>query len=434
MFIHTVTQGETLQSISELYQVSIPILMKINELPNPDNLVIGQTIIIRKPTILYTVAEGDTLYNIANQFATSALTILQNNPGIAENSYLIIGTELVIKYQDQEPEANEIVGSMYVNGYAYPFIDKTVLRKTLPFLSYLTIFSYGFQTDGTLIPTNDTELIQLAKQFGVAPVMLISTLTDDGVFSNELAHALLTDPEAQTNLINNIVSNMADKGYLGLDIDFEYVLPEDKDAYIEFIERTTNELNSNGYFVTVALAPKTSANQPGLLYEAHNYEAIGTVANYVLLMTYEWGYTFGPPMAVSPINKVREVIEYGVSAIPSSKINMGVPNYAYDWPLPFIRGTTKARSLGNVEAVALAATEVADIDFDEIAQTPFFYYTSSEEEEHVVWFDDARSMEEKLALVSEYNLRGIGIWNIMKYFPGLYQVLSSRYQIVKEDV
>ena len=70
--------------------------------------------------------------------------------------------------------------------------------------------------------------------------------------------------------------------------------------------------------------------------------AIGGIADSVLLMTYEWGYTYGPPMAVAPINHVRRVAEYGASVIDPEKIQMGIPNYGYDWPLPFVQGQTRA--------------------------------------------------------------------------------------------
>ena len=40
-------------------------------------------------------------------------------------------------------------------------------------------------------------------------------------------------------------------------------------------------------------------------------------------MTYEWGYSGGPAMAVSPIDQVRRVLEYAITEIPPNKIMMG---------------------------------------------------------------------------------------------------------------
>ena len=87
-----------------------------------------------------------------------------------------------------------------------------------------------------------------------------------------------------------------------------------------------------------ALAPKTSAGQKGTLYEGHDYTAIGAACDAALLMTYEWGYTYGPPMAVAPIRNVRQVVEYALTEIPPEKIWLGVPTYGYDWTLPYEKG------------------------------------------------------------------------------------------------
>lgn len=57
-------------------------------------------------------------------------------------------------------------------------------------------------------------------------------------------------------------------------------------------------------------------------------------------MTYEWGFTYGPPMAVAPLNAVERVVQYAVSRIEAGKLLLGFPNYAYDWTLPYEAGLT----------------------------------------------------------------------------------------------
>ncbi|WP_455713975.1 glycosyl hydrolase family 18 protein [Anaerosporobacter sp.] len=424
MEIHVVTQGENIYSIATDYGTTPNRIIEDNELTNPDNLVVGQTLVILYPKTTYTVEEGDTLLEVAQKNGVSVITLLQNNPGLADFPYLYVGQQIVIEYE------GERIGSMEVNGYLYPFIDRDVLIKTLPFLTYITIFTYGFTPEGELIDIDDEEIIQLARDYGVASFMLISTLTPEGTFSNELANQILNDIEAQNRLIENILANLEEKQYYGLDIDFEYIYPDDREAYINFIQNVTTKLNAEGFQVMVALAPKISSDQPGLLYEAHDYKGLGAVANKVLLMTYEWGYTYGPPMAVAPINKVREVLDYAVTQIDPKKIFMGVPNYAYDWALPFVRGESRATSISNVAAVERAAEYGATINFDEEAKTPYFNYTT-DGVEHVVWFEDARSINYKLQLVNEYGLNGASYWTIMKYFPQNWVVLNSLYNINK---
>lgn len=188
----------------------------------------------------------------------------------------------------------------------------------------------------------------------------------------------------------------------------------------------TNVLNTLGYQVSVALAPKYSDNQPGVLYEGMDYGGLGAAANWVVLMTYEWGYTYGPPMAVAPINQVRRVVEYALTKIPSEKICLGVPNYGYDWPLPYERGVTAAQTLGNIEAVQIAVFYGVPILFDETAKSPYFRYWQYGVE-HEVWFEDVRSWKEKFRLVEEYGLRGITVWQLMKLFRAGWVLLDSMF-------
>jgi len=426
MIIHVVEAGQTLTSIAEQYGVSPELIITVNELPNPENLVVGQSLAIRIPEISYTIQEGDTLSRIAQNYGVTTTRILQNNPALAASGVLTPGNTVVIRYRDEEP-----IDTITVNGYAYTFIDRNVLRKTLPFLTYLLIFSYGFTPTGELVTIDDDELIAIAQEFGVAPAMVLAPMNAEGQFSSELASQLFRDDAAEDRLIENIVTTMQAKGYRAIDIDFEFILPADKEAFLSFITKMQNRLSQEGLLTFVALAPKTSGSMTGLLYEAHDYPTIGAVADYVLLMTYEWGYTYGPPMATAPINNVRRVLEYGVSVIDPNKIFMGIPNYAYDWPLPFVRNQTAAESISNQQAIERAAANNVIILFDEQAQSPNYFYTDPQGVQHVVWFDDVRSMNAKLRLMPEFGLNGGSIWQIMNFFPGLYNVLSAYFTIVK---
>ncbi|MDO5294311.1 MAG: LysM peptidoglycan-binding domain-containing protein, partial [bacterium] len=301
MIIHTVSAGDTLTSIATTYGVTTEYLIEQNQITNPDNLLLGQNIVVQIPTVTYTVKAGDTLTSIATEYGKTVLNLLQNNPSLSLDTGLQIGQTIIIDYGNQK------IGSMSVNGYAYPFINSEVLKKTLPYLTSITLFTYGFTPEGELIPIDDTAVIATAKEYNVAPIMLISTLSSEGTFSNALANTLLTSETLQDTLINNIIANMQAKGYYGLDVDFEFIYPEDADLYVAFVQKLTTRLNAEGFEVMVALAPKISSDQPGTLYEGHKYAELGAAANTALIMTYEWGYTYGPPMAVSPLNKVREV-------------------------------------------------------------------------------------------------------------------------------
>jgi len=135
-------------------------------------------------------------------------------------------------------------------------------------------------------------------------------------------------------------------------------------------------------------------------------------------------------MAVAPLNRVREVAEYALTRIPANKLFLGIPTYGYDWTLPYMSGGAGAPSLSPVEAVNLARTYGAEIMYDEVAQSPWFRYRDNEGRVHEVWFEDARSISQKLALAEELGFFGIGYWNSMREFPQNWVTLNAKYNIL----
>lgn len=371
---------------------------------------------------IYVVEQGDTVDQIAAQFSVSPESIIFNNQLVFPYP-LAVGQALLIG----ETAEGEDQRKIDAGGYAYTYISHWVLRQTIPFLNRLFVFSYGFTEEGEVVypPREDEWMIQLAREAQTVPILTLTPFDASGQFNNNLIHQVVTDGEKTSRLLDQLVQIMLEKGYGGIDIDFEYILAEDRDLFTQFVERTVEIMHENGFSVSVALAPKTSADQKGLLYEGKDYEALGRTADEVLLMTYEWGYKYGPPMAVAPLNMVRRVVEYAVTEIDPAKINLGIPNYGYDWPLPFVRGETEARTIGNVEAVQIAIRYGVEIQFDETAQSPYFYYTDESGTEHVVWFEDVRSLQKKYDLLPEYGLKGIGVWQIMRWFRAMWLIGPS---------
>lgn len=422
MIIHTVVSGETPTAIAERYGVPLTRLLADNRLSPDRFLVPGEELIILPTAETVTVAPGDSLFSIAAEQNVTPNELLRNNPILRGIPTIYPGQTLAVSLE------GERVRDIIVNGYAYPFIEEDVLRAVLPYLTYLTVFTYGFRDDGSLISAEEGDIVSIANSYGVDALLLISTLQEDGTFNNQLSSRLFDDVTVQERLIEELITTLRERGYRGLEVDFEFIPKEDATGYVAFLTRLKNALASEGFPLFVALAPKTSADQPGLLYEGHDYAAIGAVADYVILMTYEWGYKFGPPGAVAPVPNVERVVQYAVTEIPNEKILLGVPNYGYDWPLPFVQGESEAQGIGIVAAVEQAGERRVDILYDNSAQAPFYQYTDNDTE-HVVWFENASSIAAKLRLVETYDLAGISIWQIMRLFPQLYGVINGRYRI-----
>lgn len=378
---------------------------------------------------IYVVKEGDNVDGIASLTGVPVETLIFDNQ-IPYPYRLAVGQALFIR-GGQRASSRPL---LYVSGYAYPFIQETVLEQTLPWLTAIYIFSYGFTLEGELVPPalNEDWMIEAAINMGVRPVLTLTPLGADGYFNNNLVSALVHSRQMQQKILLELGNVMHTKGYGGLDIDFEYIQAADREAFADFVGYATQVMNLFDYPVSVALAPKTSRDQPGLLYEGVDYRLLGEAANRVMLMTYEWGYTYGPPMAVAPINMVRRVVDFAVSEIPPEKISLGIPNYGYDWPLPYVRGTTRAQTLGTQEAIQLAIDHGVAIRFDETAMSPYFRYWQYGIQ-HEVWFEDVRSLKAKFDLVKEYGLSGVGYWQLMRLFRANWLMLEELFTILRDE-
>ena len=423
MTIHVVQSGESVDSIAASYGVDPARLAADNAVSASGSLAVGQTLVIRFPRQVHAVRAGETLSSIAAAYGTTVRQLWRNNWSLAGGEALVSGQVLVVSYFEEK------LGSALSNGYAYPYIEPDPLAEQLPYLTCLSPFTYGINASGGLLPLEDDALLSAARLRGTAPVMHLSTLTESGQFDTQRAELVLTDMAVQDQLVAEVIQTVLRRGYAGVDVDFEFLPGQLAAAYTAFLDRLRRRLQPQGRFLWAALAPKTSAGQRGLLYEGHDYAAVAAATDGVLLMTYEWGYTYGPPMAVAPLPNVRAVLDYAVTAIPAGKIFLGVPNYGYDWPLPFVQGSTRAESISNQRAIELAIQYEIAIQYDETAQAPYFYYTDSAGTVHVVWFEDARSMAAKLRLVAEYGFQGMGFWNLMRPFSQTWLVLDSLYDL-----
>ena len=231
---------------------------------------------------IYVVKPGDTVDSIAAGYGADVWRIIYDNQLIYPYE-LAVGQALLIAVGERDP-----YGSIFVSGYAYPFISPWVLQQTLPFLSYLPIFSYGFSEEGELIPPllDEEWMIREAERFGTLAVLTLTPFGPDGLFNNHLISAVVNSAAASDQLVGNLLGVMEEKGYRGIDIDFEYILASDRDAFTAFVWRVAETMRAYGYHTSVALAPKTSPDQEGLLYEGKDYRGIGEAADSVLLMTY----------------------------------------------------------------------------------------------------------------------------------------------------
>jgi spore germination protein len=428
MQIHVVRPGETLFGIAQAYSTTVDTLIRSNQIPNPDRLVVGQAIVIPIVGRFYWVRQGDTLDSIARRYGISPRRLAEVNR-ISPYARLRVGMRLYIPRLLRRPAE--------INAYAEPLGDpvseslKNEVRQAAPHLTYLAPFSYRARRDGSLMPPPLDEFPAIARENRAVLMMVVTNLEGDR-FSDELGHILVTNETVQNRLLDNIISTARSGGFRDVHFDFEFLPPADVEAYNRFLRKARDRLKAEGLMISTALAPKRSRTQRGQWYEAHDYRAHGQIVDFVVLMTYEWGYSGGPPLPVSPIHEVRRVLDYAVTEIPRSKIMMGQNLYGYDWTLPYRPGNPPARAISPQEAIRIAARENVAIQYDIRAQAPHFRYIDDRGRSHQVWFEDARSIQAKFDLVKEMGLRGISYWKLGLPFPQNWLLIAENFDVAKK--
>ncbi|WP_407311389.1 glycosyl hydrolase family 18 protein [Desulfosporosinus sp. SB140] len=392
MEIHIVKSGENLWRIAQIYGVSVNNIVSANQVPDMDRLVVGQTLVIPTTEKLNQASPGTGL---SLQGSTK--------PMVDVSAYL-----------DPSISGNQ-------SGRAIDRVGRN--------LTYLAIFSYAANPNGTLTPVKDQIPITAAKRNRVSPLLVLTNYSG-GQFSKDLAASIFNNELLQEHLLEQALRVMEAKGYLGLDFDFEYLGKENREGYVRFLQRAAAKVKPHGYFLSAAVAPKLSGDQRGGLYEGHDYPAIGQIVDFMFIMTYEWGWSGGEPMAVSPINLVRRVMEYAVSVVPKNKLMMGIPLYGYDWTLPNEPGKW-ARSISPQQALQRAIQYKVAIRYNKAVQAPWFRYADIQGKQHEVWFEDARSIQAKFDLVKQLGIRGFYYWVLGHEFPQNWLLIDENFTVRK---
>ena len=426
MIIHVVQPGETIHSISEYYKIPVDRLILENGITNPVNLAIGQTIIIVQPEILYTVRPGDTLNSIAKHHNVSPMELLRNNPYLSDRKFLYTGETIVINYQTNR------TSTINTGGYAFPYIDKSVLIKTLPFLTYLTIFNYRASIEGEIIArADDTELIQLAKTYGVAPMLFVSTITEEGIASHEVNYEILNNPSLQDRLIDHALQTLKRKGYYGINIYVEDITFDNINRVADYLKKASAIFHAEGFRIVITVTPITDYDTPYVSFGKFDYAKLSDYVDGIIFASYDWARIYNYPNSVFPVNVLRELLDYVASIIPKEKILLGITTQGYDWTLPYVPGATAASVMSNNRAVQIAAENDLPIQFNDAAQSPYFYYKDRDGSMHVIWFKDAISFNARAGLAEEYNLQGLSIWTIMRFDVQMLFIINTQYYIEK---
>ncbi len=423
MIIHVVKQGETINSIADSYGKSVERLILENGITKTDSLAIGETLVILYPEIEYIVQDGDTLESIARNHNTSIMELLRNNPYLSDGQYIYPGEVIVISYQ------GERIRRISTNGFVYPFININVLKKTLPFLTYLTVYTYYYTDQGEIFDINDAEILEIANIYGVAPIMMLSGYSSNQEEEIETTHNILVDEDLQNTLINNLITILRSRGYYGINFKTPYIRPEDRTLYVEFVEKLSKRLNLGGFEIFITLTLSVFETLSNIRYNQLQYSNLGKFSDKILVMSYEFGFTFGISPAVIAYDTIYNFFSFITDLAPPDKLVTGLTTIGYLFTLPNEDRLSRGQSLSYNSVIALAREVGAEILYDEVTKASYFQYVS--QNEFFVRFRDARGVDAILSLVPDHDLNGIGIWNCMFFYNQMWLLVNSQYEIEK---
>ena len=424
MDIYVVQPGDTIYSIADRYGVNAEKLVKDNELFHPDSLVSGETIVITYPNLTYTVQDGDTIEEIAAYNNITVNELLRNNPFIMDRNFIYPGEVLNISFERVRNIAN--------HGFTNTFINRGTLVKTLPYLTHLTVINYRNTRNGDVIALeDDTLVLQLAREYNVTPLLLLTTATVQGDIDLETTYEILIDENIQNRLFENILRIVRERGYSGVNISAQYITSSNQSLFYSYISNISGRLRSEGFLTMITINPRIEASNNEVAFEQIVYSEIGELVDAVLFLQYRWGYNFGPPSPVISVYNYNVFLDYVLPQIASDKIFVGIPALGYDWELPYTPRFSTASVLTIEAIIDLAQTYHSTIEFDLSSQTPYFHYMSADGISHEVRFVNATTVHSFVQMLIEKGITGTGVWNIMNYFTQFWLVINNQYRVIK---
>ena len=426
MEIYIVKPGDTIDTIANKYGVSPTRLITDNSLENPAALITGQALIILYPRQTYIVKPGDTLEKIARTYNVPLMQLFRNNNYLFEKNIIYPGETIVISYNNDKGQINTF-------GYAANYIDINILRKTLPYLTYLCVLGNQITENADVISINDKKVIELSKSFGVAPIMLLPPLTVQGIENFDATFNIFINEGLSDKLINNIMNILKEKGYLGVSITFDYLYSSNQILYQNFMIKLSKRLKAEGLKLFISISPvNTNITSEDIKKIYFNIEK---VLDGITFLDYNKGLNKNPPPGpVTSIKFLEDFLTTATTIISEEIINIGSTAIGVDWELPYIPNVSRSVILKYYTAIELANDKNSSINFDEESQTPYFTYAELKSGvviQHIVWFIDARTISSLVNLIPKYNLSGTGVWIIMYYFSQIWSIVNPQYEIKK---
>ncbi|HEV2352405.1 MAG TPA: glycosyl hydrolase family 18 protein [Terriglobia bacterium] len=251
-------------------------------------------------------------------------------------------------------------------------------------------------------------------------------------FDRAAVSALLHSVAAQQRAVR-AMAELADRDDdVGFQIDLENMASADHHLFTLFVKRASSRLHQNGRLLSVAVTPQFSAAKA--VHQPHwktthdersgPYEcrALGHYADLITLMTYDHSSRNGPPGPIAGYAWVKLAVHYAIRRVPSSKLLLGLPLYGREWTTG--GASWESRSLTSGAVGALIERPEVHVQWDARWRSPWFEYNDGVAQ-RTVWYEDSRSLKEKLSLMQQYGLRGFAAWRLGDEGPEFWPLIAA---------
>jgi spore germination protein YaaH len=281
---------------------------------------------------------------------------------------------------------------------------------------------YLSQADGTITAENeDLELVRETRRRGIQAFATVVNRKPGGDFDGAIAARILESDESRADHIERLVDLVVDKGYDGLDLDWELVDPDDRDRFSQFVEELAEALHDEDRLLSIAVFPKDSEPGKWDTQKAADYARLGAAVDEFKVMTYSYSGGWSDPGPQTPLAWARTVMKFAVSQVSPDKVLMGVPFYGFDW-----HGETTTAVFWEDADATRREVEAAVARHDGSGEATFTY-TDEDEVLHTVWFQDRKAVAAKTDYFSRKlgDLAGIAIWQMHREDPRFWTTIRK---------
>jgi spore germination protein YaaH len=310
------------------------------------------------------------------------------------------------------------------------------LHRHIDQISIVAPGGYSVDEDGIVWGQVDARVIRLARERNIPVIPLI---VNPG-FNQETLSRFLNNETARQRAVATLLEECRRHRYHGIQVDFENLSINDRDAYTRFVRELGTALRREGFSISAAVVhrPDELAGPTGYhrwLFRnwraGYDLKALGEIVDFISIMSYNQHTRRTPPGPQHGMPWMREVVEYFRSQVPADKLSLGIITGGMRWYTSQEDRITPemARSYSNTltheAALGLLDRHGATLRWDDEQKVSYTYYSNGGTFEWV-FLEDARSFAPRLELVDEYGLRGFSVWVLGTEDPGIWEVLRGR--------